>query len=58
MNEHGTPEFLPKPEHLAYLANLLTVMAVLYAAFYVHRERRRRQRGHVPGVTSGWEPIG
>lgn len=38
------PSLLPAPEHIAYLANLLTVLAVLFGAFYVWRQRKAKRR--------------
>lgn len=45
------PSLLPAPEHIAYLANLLTVLAVLYGALYVWRQRRAKSR--VDGLSPG-----
>lgn len=43
--------FLPAADHLAYLANLLTVLAVLYGAWIVWRHDHRK-----PTTTrGGWE---
>lgn len=48
MDDHGTPSFLPRPEHVQYLSALLTVLAVLYGAYYVWKRDRRSRRGSVP----------
>lgn len=44
-----TPGFLPRAEHLAYLANLLTVLGILYAAWALHSRRRKASQGNVVG---------
>jgi hypothetical protein len=44
-----TPGFLPRAEHLAYLANLLTVLGILYAAWALHSRRRQAGKGNVVG---------
>jgi hypothetical protein len=49
-----TPSVLPRAEHLAYLANLLTVLGILYAAWALHNRRRAASKGNVvggPGTT-------
>jgi hypothetical protein len=48
-NVEPTPALLPRAEHLAYLANLLTVLAILYAVWYTHRGRRKAKKGNVVG---------
>jgi hypothetical protein len=48
-DEARSSSFLPRDDHLAYLANLLTVLAILYAAWYLHRGRRATKKGNVPG---------
>lgn len=42
------PGFLPRAEHLAYLSSLVTVLAVLYGAYYIWRRDRRSRAGRVP----------
>jgi hypothetical protein len=44
-----TPSLMPRAEHLAYLANLLTVLAILYAVWYTHRGQRKAKKGNVVG---------
>jgi len=53
MHEQPTPAFLPRAEHLAYLANLLTVLGILYAVSVLWRKRRREGKGQVVGGP-GW----
>lgn len=48
-----TPGFLPNPEHIAYLANLLTVLGILYAVWILHRSRRNQKKGKAVGGP-GW----
>lgn len=50
-----TPSLLPRPEHLAYVANLLTVLGILLGAYVVLREERARKRGHAP-YGLDWRP--
>lgn len=51
------PLFLPAPEHLAYLANLLTVLGILYAVWEIHKSRRKLKKGAVVGGRDwSWQP--
>lgn len=57
MNEHNTdpaPSLLPRPDHVAYLANLLTVLGILLGAYVVIRKQRAAKRAQVP-YAPGWQ---
>lgn len=46
--------FLPAAEHVAYLANLLTLLALGYAAYYVWRHDRDAERGQRTYAPAAW----
>lgn len=49
----NTPTFLPRPEHIAYLANLLTVLTILYLAWHTFQRSRATRKGNITGGP-GW----
>lgn len=53
----NTPTFLPRPEHIAYLANLLTVLTILYLAWHTFQRSRAAGKGNVVGGP-GWRADG
>lgn len=54
MSDRRPAPFLPAAPHVAYLANLLTVLAVGYAAYYLWQQDRAARSNAGVGYAPDW----